>query len=225
MGPHRWSIRTDRSGTTGYMAPEQHPARCARGYDYRVDIYAYGLILLDMMLGAPWFQCVGRNQERCAPHDSLIQEAIALVHDQNAWYLLYNILVEKPSERLHWDEIRQSPFFHGMDWNRVAQREYGPGWTPCAAHKSFHNPTSAIYSFRCRYDSEKRDYIQAMIDASAREGEGLGALNLNYETPEALAHDPLHGTTCTRIRLHTGSVRKHDRQIVCPLVARLRDHF
>jgi serine/threonine protein kinase len=49
--PHQRFIRTDRSGTLGYTAPEQHPALCASGYDYRADIYAYGLVLLDMMLG------------------------------------------------------------------------------------------------------------------------------------------------------------------------------
>ncbi|KAF8842655.1 kinase-like protein [Paxillus ammoniavirescens] len=220
--PHRRSIRTDRSGTPGYTAPEQHPAICARWYDYRADIYAYGLVLLDMMLGVCLFYSHGFNV-------SVETEIVALLTFFNSRgnhsgsrpkCAVSSVLVEKPSKRPRWNDIRQSPFFHDIDWNSVAQRKYDPSWTPCAARKSFHNPTSAIYSFRYRYNSEERNYIQAMIDASAREGEGLEALNIDYEIPEVLAHDPSHGTTCTRIRHHAGS-----RQPVCPVVARLRDHF
>ncbi|KAF9239067.1 kinase-like domain-containing protein, partial [Melanogaster broomeanus] len=190
-----WTLRTDCSGTDGYSAPEQHPAFRQKGYDHRADIYTYGLVLLDMTLGMPWYHLVGRNPEHAAPHDYLIQEAINHVQDRHARNLLYN----NPGERLDWDGIKGSHFFRDIRWDRVAQREYNPGWTPCAAQKELHNPTSAIYSFHRQFNSAERSRVQAIINSFAERGEGLGALNIDYRSPVALQHDPLHGTACTRL--------------------------
>ncbi|KIJ63401.1 hypothetical protein HYDPIDRAFT_29647 [Hydnomerulius pinastri MD-312] len=191
-------IRMDSCGTPNNMAPEQHWRRCASGYDYRVDIYAYGVLLLEMLLGHNWFLCFpGYDTEESFLHGPRPQDTICFVKDSHAQHLLYNLLVENPNDRLGWEDIKMSRFFEGFDWDAVARRLYNPRWTPCTATKTLRNPTSAIYSFRRNCDSQTRDLIQDTIDTWAWNGKGLGALDVDYECPGSAREDPSHGQSCT----------------------------
>ncbi|EIW85692.1 kinase-like protein [Coniophora puteana RWD-64-598 SS2] len=39
------------SGTPGFMAPEQIPQRCSGGYTFKVDMWAFGVTLMEIVLG------------------------------------------------------------------------------------------------------------------------------------------------------------------------------
>lgn len=97
-----------------------------------------------------------------------------------------------------------------------------------------HNATSAIYSFRARVTSYKRNLFQRVIDSAALKGEGLGAIDATYRCPESVWKDSLHGETCTGLKLPQSCGQDHEekgsdelRCLYQPLgrMMRLDDHF
>ncbi|KAH7890110.1 kinase-like domain-containing protein [Phlebopus sp. FC_14] len=191
-------VQYDCCGTPGHFAPEQHPHRCLNGYDHRVDIYAYGLILLEMFLGSPWYAIIENyDPNRCSPYDPRIQDVIALVRNADARLLISRLLSPDPQCRPDPEQIKQFSFFADLDWDTVSQRLYTPHVTPCASKTASRNATSGIYSFHRTCSSVARNCAQDLIDHSARENEGLGALNVDFLSDDELWSDPFHGVTCT----------------------------
>ncbi|KIJ63402.1 hypothetical protein HYDPIDRAFT_113402 [Hydnomerulius pinastri MD-312] len=204
-------VRTDCYGTPGYLAPEQHPERCNFGYDYRVDIYAYGLLLLEMGVSPFWFHSLvgdGGDPGCLPPYDPRIKDLIRRIQDPDAQHIVSRILVEDPNERPDWEMIKKFPFFNGLDWDTVARRLYYPHFTPCSTpFRLPRNAASGIRDFQHQYSERSHGKLKLMLDHFARENDGLGTMEVSYTCPDAIRSDPLHGETCTRCSFLRGDAQ------------------
>lgn len=113
-------------GSVAYLAPEMLRRR---GHGHTVDIYGLGVILYEMLTGHPpyWAQekeQIFRNIERASLEiPSTYQgspEAVSLIEE----------LMEKaPTKRLgsvKTSDVRGHPFFNGVDWSEVLQKDFIP---------------------------------------------------------------------------------------------------
>lgn len=111
-------------GTYGYYAPE---VMGARGYTDAVDIWGYGIILCEMLLGERC--CNGTTSENqmflnMELPNSIHQDIDTCIgeSDKVAADLLHHILQVDPTQRPTWAAIQQHAYFAGMDWETVAMR-------------------------------------------------------------------------------------------------------
>ncbi|KAH7911121.1 kinase-like domain-containing protein [Hygrophoropsis aurantiaca] len=119
------------NGTQGYHAPEQ-ANNDGKGYNYRTDIYGYGIILLELLLG----DGLG-NRKTPVTGDSRIRVVVKRLEDEIARDLLFSLLEQNPDQRPSWSQIRNSAFFEGIDWNRVRNRQYPSKYTISLRYQLF----------------------------------------------------------------------------------------
>ena len=109
-------------GSPMYLSPEM---LTGKGVDYRCDIYGIGLLMYELVTGAPAFNA--RNIEN-------LYELIRANHIDFMAYgisgeikdLLEKILVKNPEERISLEEIKKHPYFKNIDFNKVLKKAYGP---------------------------------------------------------------------------------------------------
>ena len=94
-----------------------------KSYGLSVDIYLYGLLMYEMLLGVPAFPCRNSVEEQeenikkgnfSLPDNLLSEEAISL---------LKGIIVVEAKDRLSIEEIKNHMFFKGLDWSAVERVE------------------------------------------------------------------------------------------------------
>ncbi|KAI0044126.1 kinase-like protein [Auriscalpium vulgare] len=125
-------VMTDLAGTPYRMAPElfaDHPA-----YDYNVDIWMYGLVILDLFIGRrdgkSFFQINGPGSREsdmgmCAILTKDIEAGLErYVDGLEAKSLLRMLLSRHPADRPTISEIKNDPFFAPIDWELCAARGY-----------------------------------------------------------------------------------------------------
>jgi len=136
------------AGTAGYWAPEI----VMKTGTYKVsDYWSWGVFLYEMMNGKrPRCKCQKKTLEWCPFGQTPAMEQNALKEDgilrievdyppnkfsPEARDLLEKLFVIDPTKRLgaagsH--EIKEHPFFKGMDWERLLNREIEPPFIPAA---------------------------------------------------------------------------------------------
>ncbi|KAI0313973.1 kinase-like domain-containing protein [Amylostereum chailletii] len=121
-------------GTPFRYAPEQLMAKwpCT----YKMDIWAFGLILLDLYRGSPQsiFDEDG-NDKYSGEVDiltrDLLQDIGIWVEATHAQDLLTKVLQRDPAKRLTIGQIKGHPYFsHFVDWDMVEERAYAPLYLP-----------------------------------------------------------------------------------------------
>lgn len=105
-------------GTAEYMAPE-----IVKGveYDYKVDIWALGVLVCEMVQGYPPF-----TDEEQAPLFEKILHAepnLAGMTHVSAKKLVTRLLAKDPSQRPTIEEIKKDRFFGRLDWDKVLRKE------------------------------------------------------------------------------------------------------
>lgn len=132
----------DQCGTPGYFAPEvSDPQVEEQGYDAQIDIYGFGLILLEMATGE---RCIGayagdspsvlfaagREFQRTvsAYLDRQFGTAEEIKEDEDEGArdlkaLLRIVLSRVPEKRGSWAALKGHAFFRGVDWEEVAMEE------------------------------------------------------------------------------------------------------
>ena len=111
----RYDKLTESLPATGFLAPEMVSARCTKyGYDGTSDVWAFGMVMLDMITGQVNVSAVGSDDlERynlTMPY--VVHNLIdTFVDDVLASDLLHSILQVDPLRRPSWDIIRNHPFF------------------------------------------------------------------------------------------------------------------
>ncbi|KAH7916788.1 kinase-like domain-containing protein [Hygrophoropsis aurantiaca] len=191
-------------GTFGYLSPEQSADQFAKsnyaGYDYKVDIYSVGLILLEMLVndGRPWYRHTDPYFDpiycgRKASPRPLWN--LASVTDKNAADLVGKLLSDNPRRRPDWQEIREHPFFAGIDWNTLAERKYDPVYQACCSKRSRPPVEYVIRHHRQKLGSDFAEY-KAYIDANKSHHASIGGLPIDFEILESMLLDRRHGSSC-----------------------------
>ncbi|KAF8836778.1 kinase-like protein [Paxillus ammoniavirescens] len=189
--------------TLGYLAPEQSDDE---EHNYKVDMYAFGLLLLDLFCdGEAWYCCIPRlgGPEDFGPNQpSPLQLATKQrVFDAEAWDLIAKLVEVDPDARPEWSEVKQHPYFRDLDWNRVAARGYDPHYRPCDRNRQNHPlvPTNKWVLEDSRgsplTDEVALEGLQLVLNVAARQKVGFSVAEYTFVTGVPV-QDEVHGTAC-----------------------------
>lgn len=117
-------------GTPEYIAPE---VLLRQGHGRAVDWWSTGALLYEMLCGLPPFY--SRNREAMFEKIMRADLNFPTFISEVAKDVLRKLLVRDPKGRLgsgerDADEIKSHPFFHEIDWTRLATGTVSPPWTP-----------------------------------------------------------------------------------------------
>ena len=114
-------------GTAEYLAPE---ILFAKGYDKTCDWFSFGVVLFEMFCGYHPFKSKG---QRIDPKIYLRKTYIPDKVGKTARDLIEKLFVSNPKKRLGYnsaDEVKKHPFFNGVDFDKVLNKEYKPPFIP-----------------------------------------------------------------------------------------------
>ncbi|OJT10987.1 Serine/threonine-protein kinase AtPK1/AtPK6 [Trametes pubescens] len=128
-------VTNEQCGTPQYMAPEIWKAE---PYSYAVDVYSFGVMMYEMLNGKLPF-----NLDEISDDDRLtmedIMEAVCMRRsgleveddiDDDACDLLASILEQDPDRRPSWEQIKEHPWFDGVNWSTLSRRTPVPAVVP-----------------------------------------------------------------------------------------------
>ena len=137
-------------GTLEYMAPEMMQNKM---YSSSVDWFSFGILLFEMLSGINPFK--NEKQERIDPDEVAIrieqiledeEQLLKKYEDQNiftpeAYDLLEKLMRFDPDDRLGGREagvleIKQHPFFAGIDWELIEKKALVAPWTPTLSNRT-----------------------------------------------------------------------------------------
>ena len=114
-------------GTAEYLAPE---ILFGKGYDKTCDWFSFGVVLFEMFCGYHPFKSKGQKID---PKIYLRKTFIPDKVGKTARDLIEKLFVSNPKKRLGYnssDEVKNHPFFKGIDFNKVLRKEYKPPFIP-----------------------------------------------------------------------------------------------
>ena len=114
-------------GTAEYLAPE---ILFGKGYDKTCDWFSFGVVLFEMFCGYHPFKSKG---QRIDPKIYLRKTYIPDKVGKTARDLIEKLFVSNPKKRLGYksaDEVKNHPFFQGIDFDKVLRKEYKPPFVP-----------------------------------------------------------------------------------------------
>ena len=104
-------------GSPGYIAPE---VLQNRGYGLECDWWSVGVIMYEMLCGYPPFysEIVMHTCQKILRWREYLHFPQECNLDDDAVDLIRRLLCE-PEQRLTYDQIKEHPFFHGLDWDSI----------------------------------------------------------------------------------------------------------
>ena len=116
-------------GTPQYLAPE---VLLKKGYDKMVDWWSLGCVMYEMLMGRLPF-AIKRGMINLKIYEKKIDFPRKISNE--ARDLIEKFLVVNPTERLGYgpngtDDIKNHPFFNGVDWDLAIQKKYKPPFIP-----------------------------------------------------------------------------------------------
>ena len=114
-------------GTAEYLAPE---ILFGKGYDKTCDWFSFGVVIFEMFCGYHPFKSKGQKID---PKIYLRKTYIPDKVGKTARDLIEKLFVCNPQKRLGYkssDEIKNHPFFKGIDFDKVLRKEYKPPFIP-----------------------------------------------------------------------------------------------
>lgn len=117
-------------GTPEYLAPE---ILNRQGHGRAVDWWSLGALLYEMLTGLPPFYCQDRERLFEKIRNSELHYPASL--SPHAKSVLRGLLTKDPTKRLgsgpnDAEDIKRSPFFASVDWEKLQHGEVSPPWTP-----------------------------------------------------------------------------------------------
>ena len=114
-------------GTAEYLAPE---ILFGKGYDKTCDWFSFGVVIFEMFCGYHPFKSKGQKID---PKIYLRKTYIPDKVGKTARDLIEKLFVCNPQKRLGYkssDEVKNHPFFKGIDFDKVLRKEYKPPFIP-----------------------------------------------------------------------------------------------
>ena len=114
-------------GTAEYLAPE---ILFGKGYDKTCDWFSFGVVIFEMFCGYHPFKSKGQKID---PKIYLSKTYIPDKVGKTARDLIEKLFVCNPQKRLGYksaDEVKNHPFFKGIDFDKVLRKEYKPPFIP-----------------------------------------------------------------------------------------------
>ena len=114
-------------GTAEYLAPE---IIFGKGYDKTCDWFSFGVVIFEMFCG---YHPFGKKNKKIDPTIYLRKTYIPEKVGKKAKDLIEKLFVGDPKKRLGYnsaDEVKNHPFFHDIDFNKVLNKEYKPPFIP-----------------------------------------------------------------------------------------------
>ena len=114
-------------GTAEYLAPE---ILFGKGYDKTCDWFSFGVVLFEMFCGYHPFNSKGQKID---PKIYLRKTYIPDKVPKTPRDLIEKLFVSNPKKRLGYngaDEVKNHPFFKGIDFDKVLKKEYKPPFIP-----------------------------------------------------------------------------------------------
>lgn len=153
----------DCVGTPGYYAPEVLVADATHGYGARADVWALGVVLLELYLRAPHPLFAAHTTAEALRRTMTLDAPLERVRDPALRSLLAGMLARDPRRRRVPDELMRHRFFADIDWERLQRLEYTPEYVPrkpdarrtrqCLCFSSFHRGDRVRDSYPVRLDS------------------------------------------------------------------------
>ena len=118
-------------GTPEYLAPE---VLARQGHGKAVDWWSLGALIFEMLTGLPPFYNA-KDRERMFQDIMQSEVRFPAYISPNARSLLEQLFVKDPAARLGGsardaDEIKEHPWFSGINWSRMMNREEVPPFIP-----------------------------------------------------------------------------------------------
>ena len=114
-------------GTAEYLAPE---IIFGKGYDKTCDWFSFGVVIFEMFCG---YHPFGKKNKKIDPTIYLRKTYIPEKVGKKAKDLIEKLFVGDPKKRLGYnsaDDVKNHPFFHDIDFNKVLNKEYKPPFIP-----------------------------------------------------------------------------------------------
>ena len=87
-------------------------------------MYQIGVVLYEMLVGIPPFY----NDNISVLYQNIQKGKLKVPQylSRNAKNILYALLNKDPAKRPSMHQLKQDPFFEGIDWVKLAQKKYRP---------------------------------------------------------------------------------------------------
>lgn len=110
-------------GTTAYAAPEMLQSK---PYNVSLDLWCLGVFIYHILSGKTPFNFKGRTMEEMEEMQRTRQVKFSSALSLEAVSLIKGLLQIDPLQRSTLEDVKRHPFFRGVDWVRVAQKEPHP---------------------------------------------------------------------------------------------------
>lgn len=114
-------------GTPEYLAPE---ILRGQGHGKAVDWWSLGTLMFEMLDGLPPFYSKNTRQM----YDDILHKPLSFDRKPHislaARDLLTHLMDRNPQTRFDWPQVQCHPFFAGLDWQRLYNKEYIPEFIP-----------------------------------------------------------------------------------------------
>ncbi|XP_039219326.1 ribosomal protein S6 kinase alpha-4 isoform X1 [Crotalus tigris] len=127
-------------GTIEYMAPEI--VRSKSGHGKSVDWWSLGILVFELLTGASPFTLEGEKNSQAEVSRRILKcsPPFPSLIGHEARDLLQKLLCKDPKKRLGSgptgaQEIKEHPFFRGLDWVELAARQVRPPFKPLIRHE------------------------------------------------------------------------------------------
>ena len=118
-------------GTSEYIAPEVIQGQ---EYSYAADWWQLGVLLFEICVGRTPFA----NENKALMYRDIVSKRVSLfpVNDKATKELINGLLKKNQNERWGFEQIKNSSFFEGFDWEQAERKEISPSYVPSPSSSS-----------------------------------------------------------------------------------------
>lgn len=146
-------------GTSEYLAPEVIEGA---EYSFAIDWWQLGCLMYEMYAGRTPFA----NENQSMMYRNITTRNVGLfpIKDPQAKELISVLLKKNPQERGGFEEIKNSEFFKGFDWDKCMRREIQPPYIPVSKSQDDLSNFDSTFTNEPTYDSNTMPVTERFDD-------------------------------------------------------------